>query len=120
MELIKFFFKVSNTMKLYHWKTGSYSRHVASGSLFGEVIDISDNFMETYFGRYGKSSVSSTDCSADLLNDTDIVLFIKEGIMFLNDIVKNGYLKGNETDLLNIRDELIAAMNKTLYLFTLQ
>jgi hypothetical protein len=118
MELITFFFKLSNSLKLYHWKTGSYSRHVSSGTLFDRVIETTDTFMEIYFGKYGKGSISSVDCSADLLSDSEIISFLKEAIMFLKDLVKNGYLKESDTDLLNIRDELVGEINKTFYLFT--
>ncbi len=118
MELIRFFFKLSNTLKVYHWKTASYPRHVASGTLFDGVILTTDNFMEIYFGKYGKGGISSVDCNVELLSDSDIVSFLKEAVLFLNDIVKNGYLKGSDTDLLNIRDDLVGQINKTLYLFT--
>ena len=118
MELITFFFKLSNSLKLYHWKTGSYSRHIASGTLFDGVILTTDNFMEIYFGKYGKGGITSVDCSADLLSDSSIISFLKEAVMFLKDLVKNGYLKESDTDLLNIRDDLVGQINKTLYLFT--
>jgi len=118
MELIRFFFKLSNTLKIYHWKTPSYARHIASGTLFDGVILTSDNFMEIYFGRYGKGGITSIECSADLLGESDIVLFLKEAVAFLRDIVKNGYLREGDTELLNIRDDLIGQINKTLYLFT--
>ena len=117
MELIGFFFKLSSTLKLYHFSTNTYSRHISSGDLYDKVIETTDTFMEVYFGKYGKGSISSMECSADLLNDSDIVAFLKEAIMFLNDIVKNGYLKGTDTDLLNIRDDLVGNINRTLYLF---
>jgi len=118
MELITFFFKLSSTLKLYHWKTGIYSRHISSGDLYDKVIDTTDTFMEVYFGKYGKGKISSMDCSADLLSDNDIVSFLREAVMFLKDIVKNGYLKESDPDLLNIRDDLVGHINKTLYLFT--
>jgi hypothetical protein len=118
MELIKFFFKLSNSIKLYHWKTGSYSRHIASGTLFDGIILTTDKFMEIYFGKYGKGGISSIDCSAELLSDSEIVSFLKEAVMFLKDLVKNGYLKESDTDLLNIRDDLVGQINQTLYLFT--
>jgi hypothetical protein len=38
--------------------------------------------------------------------------------MFLNDMVRNRLLNENDTDLLNIRDDLVGSINKTLYLFT--
>ena len=118
MDLITFFFKLSSSLKLYHWKTSLYSRHVSSGALFDSVILITDNFMETYFGKYGKGKISSVDCSAELYDDKEVVQFLREAVLFLNDIVKNELVKEIDTELLNIRDDLVGSINKTLYLFT--
>ncbi len=118
MDLITFFFRLSSSLKLYHWKTSLYPRHVSSGTLFDSVILTTDNFMEVYFGKYGKGKISSVDCSAELYDDREIVQFLREAVMFLNDIVKNDLVKSTDTDLLNIRDDLVASINKTLYLFT--
>jgi len=117
MDLITFFFRLSSSLKLYHWNTSSYARHVSSGDLFDSVISTTDKFMETYFGRYGKTGISSVDASAELYDDREVVSFLKEAIMFLNDIVKNRLVKETDTDLLNIRDDLVGHINKTLYLF---
>ena len=118
MELITFFFRLSSSVKLYHWKTSLYPRHVSSGDLFDTVISTTDKFMEIYFGKYGKGKISSLDCSAELYDDREIVSFLKEAIMFLNDLVKNDLVRVSDTDLLNIRDDLVGHINTTLYLFT--
>lgn len=118
MDIIKFFFQLSTTLKLYHWKTSVYSRHISSGTLYDQVILATDTFMETYFGRYGKGDISSVKSACPLLNDNDIVEFLRECVSYLNDIVKNGYISQNDTDLINMRDDLIGNINKTLYLFT--
>jgi hypothetical protein len=120
MDLIKFFFTLSSSIKMYHWKTSSYSRHIASGNLFDNVISTTDNFMEIYFGKYGKDMIVPLDLNIGLMNDNDIVGFLIEAVKYLKDIVKNGLLKSTDTDLLNIRDDLIGQINKTLYLFQLQ
>jgi hypothetical protein len=120
MKLIEFFFQLSNVVKLYHWKTGSYARHKASDSLFGKIIDISDKFMEVYFGKYGKNSIKTLAYTSELLDDDKIIDYLNGCIVFLNDIVKNKLIKAIDTDLLNIRDELLAEINQTLYLFTLK
>lgn len=118
MDLITFFFRLSSSLKLYHWKTSMYPRHISSGDLFDTVISTTDKFMETYFGKYGKGQIASLECSADLYDDREVVSFLKEAIMFLNDLVKNRLVKDTDTDLLNIRDDLVGSINKTLYLFT--
>jgi hypothetical protein len=95
-----------------------YPRHVSSDALFDTVISTTDKFMEIYFGKYGKGQISSIDISAELYDDREIVSFLREAIMFLNDIVKNKLVKETDTDLLNIRDDLVGHINQTLYLFT--
>jgi len=120
MELIKFFFTLSSSLKMYHWHTSSYSRHIASGTLFDDVILTTDSFMEIYFGKYGKDMMTSLDINISLMDDNAVVGLLIEAVKYLKDIVKNGLLKGSDTDLLNIRDDLIGKINKTLYLFQLQ
>jgi hypothetical protein len=52
------------------------------------------------------------------LTDVSAVETIQQYINFLkNDLPKN--LESSDTDLLNIRDEMLSNLNKTLYLFTL-
>jgi hypothetical protein len=118
MDLITFFFRLSSSLKLYHWKTSMYPRHVSSGDLFDTVISTTDKFMEIYFGKYGKGQIASLECSADLYDDREVISFLREAIMFLNDLVKNKLVKESDSDLLNIRDDLVGHINATLYLFT--
>ena len=38
----------------FHWATDSYSKHVALGDFYDEVVDLTDDLAETYFGVYGQ------------------------------------------------------------------
>ena len=52
------------------------------------------------------------------LSESSIINFIKRCITFLNtELVRK--LKETDTDLVNIRDEMLAELNQLLYLFTL-
>ena len=52
-------------------------------------------------------------------NDDSAPSILKDYIFYLqNDLPK--YVNDNDTDLLNIRDEIVSNLNKTLYLLTLQ
>ena len=53
MDLISFSFKLTNSLKLYHWQTTSYARHITSGQLFDLLIVLLDKLVETYQGKYG-------------------------------------------------------------------
>jgi len=122
-ELISFFFSLSNTVKLYHWSTNLYSRHKSSDDLFGIITSLTDKFMETYQGKYGKisrSNIDDIDIKSKIISDDNFVMYLRNVSQFLEDIIKNKFLSSKDTDLLNIRDELLAEINQTLYLFTLK
>jgi len=120
-ELISFFFSLSNTVKLYHWSTSLYSRHKSSDDLFNTITDLTDKFMEIYQGKYGKISksiINEIDIKSKLISDDNFVIYLRNVSQFLEDIVKNKLLSSKDSDLLNIRDELLGEINKSIYLLT--
>jgi hypothetical protein len=123
-DFVVFFFDLTNNTKLYHWTTHSHPRHKASDELFESIIDLSDKFMETYMGRYGRPTTkSSSDRSAYKLslkafNDKTIVEYYKNCVKHLETAFVTS-LSDKDTDLINLRDEILGKLNQTLYLFTL-
>ena len=127
MDLISFSFKLTNSLKLYHWQTTSYARHITSGQLFDLLIILLDKLVETYQGKYERINVSNIDLNITKLSDSDIISMLKESIIYLNNIEDYTKIKksdsathraGSDSDILNIRDEIIGEITKTLYLFT--
>ena len=118
-EIIKVFFHMTLNVKLYHWQTTLYSRHKATCELFASIIDLTDNFVETYIGRYSRPHFEEDfQINVSQISDEEARNMIQQYILFLKKEVPK-QLKQHDTDLLNIRDELLASLNKTLYLFTL-
>jgi len=118
MDLISFSFKLTNSLKLYHWQTTSYARHITSGQLFDLLIVLLDKLVETYQGKYERINVSSIDLNISKLSDSDVISLLKESIIYLNNIEDYTKIKKSDSDILNIRDEIIGEITKTLYLFT--
>lgn len=117
--IIQVFFHMLLNIKLYHWETVMFSRHKASDDLHGSLSDLIDKFIEVYMGRYNRPKFkSSFDINVRQLNDSNVVKVLQEYIKFLKDDLPLN-LKESDTDLLNIRDEILGEFNKTLYLFTL-
>ena len=121
-SIVKVFFHMTTTIKLYHWQTSSYPRHKATCDLLASVLPLIDTFVETYMGRYQRP-VFESGFKMNIMelkdNDDSAPSLIKDYIFYLqNDLPK--YVDDNDTDLLNIRDEIVSNLNKTLYLFTLQ
>ena len=116
------FLEMLMMVKLFHWKTHSYATHKATDQLYDSLNDNMDKFIEVLLGKTGSR--------IDLMNNKTISLIdlnsqesLKSKIMSL----KN-YLVGldnnkalstmSNSDLFNIRDEILGDLNKFLYLLT--
>lgn len=110
---------MSTTIKTYHWQTTKYARHIATDTLHTTLLPLIDQFVEVYIGRYRRPKYTGFRLNVQVLTDDTIVTTVQKYIDFLKNDV-SAILDPNDTDLLNIRDEMLAALNKTLYLFTLE
>jgi hypothetical protein len=118
---IQFFFTMREQLKLYHWQTGMFARHKGTDNVIGALDDLIDLFVEVYMGHRGRPSVTRSTNTIMLRNMSEktAVKFVKDCILYLQNGLTRG-LKDTETDLMNIRDEMLAELNKLLYLFTLR
>ena len=117
---IQFFFMMREQIKLYHWQTELYSRHKGTDSVIDALDESIDKYVEVYMGKYGRPKMSCRNNTIQVKNLTEknAVTFVKACILELIGELPKG-LKKNDTDLLNIRDEMLAELNQLLYLFTL-
>lgn len=119
-SIIKAFFHMTLNIKLYHWQTRVYARHKASDDLLNELLALIDTFVEVYIGKYNRPSFKEkTPITVIDLSDDEIIITLNKYVSFLvKELPK--YIQQDDTELLNIRDEMLQLINKTLYLFTLQ
>ena len=118
---IHFFFTLRSQIKLYHWQTYQFARHKATDDLISALDELMDSYVEVYMGKYGRPKMNSTTNSTTVKNmsESTAVTFVRGGIKYLETtLVKR--LKPTDTDLVNIRDEMLSNLNKLLYLFTLK
>jgi hypothetical protein len=118
--IISFFLELSAVIKLYHWMTLKYSKHKASDKLYESLIELSDKFVEVYLGRYGRNKRDFIEnMIVKKMSDSEFAIYLRKNAKILeNDFPK--VLLPSDTDLFNIRDELLAKINQTLYLLTLE
>ena len=108
---------IRNQVKLYHWQTGSFARHKATDDLTA-ALDLSiDTFVEVYMGKYGRPAVSGSIKLHNFSESAAKAFVSKERGFLEKDLPRK--IRKDDTDLLNIRDEILANLNKVLYLFTL-
>jgi DNA-binding ferritin-like protein len=109
-------------VKLYHWKTHSFSTHRATDELYESLNENIDKFIEVLLGKTG--------IRIDLMNHKTIALIdlnskdkLKEKIdgfkSYLVGLTNNTTIRSmKNSDLLNIRDEILGNLNQFLYLLT--
>jgi DNA-binding ferritin-like protein len=121
-EVTLVFLEMLMMVKLYHWKTHSYATHKATDELYGKLNDNIDHFIEVLLGKTGQRT--------NLMNHKTMRLADLSSPESLKREIYNfkGYLVGlnnnktmqqmSNTDLYNIRDEILGDLNQFLYLLS--
>jgi len=118
-EIISLLLQAQAQVKILHWQTTSYAKHMAFGGFYDAIDPLIDTLVECYQGKYGrvflddKNDLTIKDISNEELNN-----FLADLTDAMSDKLTS-ILDDKDTDLLNIRDEIIAEINKLRYLLTL-
>ena len=134
------FFQIQNTIKFSHWRTKSYAEHKALDMFFGKFIDKMDEFIEIWQGKYGRIDVKgkNADMKVQKVNGDDLVRYLDVLLgFFMGDKSKNckkykisgktdycgitilDIVDKRDSDLLNLRDEIVGSINQLKYLLHL-
>ncbi len=119
---IHFFLHLRDQIKLYHWQTRIYARHIATDKILEKLEKNIDSFVEVYIGKYGRPKLSGKNTTITLQNisEAGATRLIKSSIKYLQTFLTKSLQPATDSDLLNIRDEIIGDLNQLLYLFTLK
>lgn len=119
MNIITEFFKIQNQLKVFHWQTESYAQHEAFGETYAALDTLIDTFIEQFMGKYGRIKTKDKFVveSQNITSSPDTIIdgYIN---MLTNDLPE--LLDEKDTNLLNIRDEMLGELNKLKYLLTLK
>ncbi len=116
------FFEMLLMVKLFHWKTYSYATHKATDELYAKLNEHMDQFIEVLLGKTGirinllnNKKISLIDLSSPEQLKAKVDEYKKYLVSLSNNRAINSM---NDTDLLNIRDEILGDMNQFLYLLS--
>lgn len=114
------FLALQSQLKVLHWQTKSYAEHKALGKAYDTLDGLIDSFVEVHAGKYG-NTLAKTKFDFSILNykDTNPMSVIDNAISYLMKDLPL-ILKEGDSDLLNIRDEMLSTLNQTKYLLRLQ
>ena len=121
-DTINVMLTLRNQVKVYHWQTMSYARHKATDDLVSSLDENIDKFVEVYMGKHGppKFSGSNTKITVHNAFDKRAAELLKAGVKWLTHDVPRFLNAKADSDLLNIRDEILADLNQALFLFRLR
>jgi len=113
-DVIQKLFELQIDAKLYHWQTQSYANHKAVGELYDAIISLTDEMIEVAMGRSGRPKMGPR-ASVRIRNMTkrDMVESVRGAVSYFE------RLDTKFKDVAALRDDLLAALSKTLYLLTL-
>jgi hypothetical protein len=119
-DQIHFFLQLRDQIKLYHWQTRVYARHIATDKTLEKLEKSIDSYVEIYIGKYGRQKINGKNASIILhnLSEAGASRMINAAIKYLQGPMTKT-LQPSDTDLMNIRDEITGDLNQLLYLFTL-
>jgi hypothetical protein len=120
--IVLMFLQMLNTVKLFHWKTRSYAEHKATDELYTNLNVNIDSFVEIMLGKT-QDRVNLVSTKSLPLNDYNSVNDFKKEVekykQFLISMTDDiGLNIKNNSDLLNIRDEILGNLNQFSYLLT--
>jgi hypothetical protein len=109
-------------VKLFHWKTHSYATHKATDELYEKLNENIDHFIEVLLGKtgsridlMGQKSISPIDLNSQEKLKTKI-MSLKSYFVGLDN--NKALSTMSNSDLFNIRDEILGNLNQFMYLLT--
>lgn len=90
-----------------HLKTKSYSQHKALNSFYEDLLEMTDDFIETYQGQYG--------IIGDIENTTELAENIIEYLDNFCSLTKSARESLKDSHLQNMLDEILSLTYKTIY-----
>jgi hypothetical protein len=119
MQLFTLLLRIQNQLRIFHWQTESFSQHKAFGKAYEELDGLIDQFVEVYMGKYGRSKAKIT-YNLELQNFEEQYLLVID--TYIDDLISlnNELDPVVDSDLLNIRDEMLGLFNRLKYLLTLK
>jgi DNA-binding ferritin-like protein len=118
---VNFFLGLQNQFKILHWQTKGYARHKAFGEIYETLDGLIDEYVEICMGKHGRFALDNSTNTIQMnnLSELNIVEFLQTAKNRL--IGFSGELsQERDTDLLNLRDEMLGSLNKLAYLLTLE
>lgn len=119
-EVVKMLVQMQLQWKFLHWQTFGDAKHRVYGEIYDGLGELIDEFVETMMGKYGRPEFDPEfGLMFQDIKTISIQEFVDGIVEFLVSFSEQLDPK-YDTDLLNIRDEMLGLINKSKFLLTLK
>jgi DNA-binding ferritin-like protein len=118
MNVITPLIQFQQQLRIFHWQTDSFSQHKAFGKAYEALDELIDSFLEKFMGTFGRSKPTTTfvlELKPLSQNNVDISIQL-----FIDYLKRMDNEISNNSDLLNIRDEILGEIHQLKYLLSLK
>ncbi len=122
-DLVQHFLEMLMTIKIYHWGTYSYAEHKATDELFDKLNESIDKFVEIMLGKEDGPRLKMKNKKIvfeDPKKKSELKKIVSSYKILLAKKMDKYINIVRDTDLLNIRDEILGNLNQFIYLLTLK
>lgn len=113
-SIINLLLQFRTDIKMFHWQTDSFAYHKISDELLSSIDDLSDQLVEALSGVLNTRPKVN---SSILVRDIDTDLFLNE-LDRVSDVLRNKTKIMTFSEIANIRDEILGAIDKAKYLMS--
>jgi hypothetical protein len=119
-KIIKTFMELLTMIKLYHWKTHSYAQHKSTDDLHEKLSEHIDKFVEVLMGKTNSRiyMIEQKMRMYDFNTKQELRAAMFEYREFLSVELDRIFPSKKDSDILSIRDDMLADINQFLYLLT--
>ena len=102
-------------MRLFHWTTRTYTKHVIIDQAYEQLDSLIDNLVETYLSymsnAHMRASIRKVSMKCQVLTDAQLRMYLDRKRKQVSEF------NFEQPDLNSIRDDILAVLSKTIYLF---
>ena len=124
-RVIPLLLEILDTVKVFHWRTHSFATHKATDGLHEDLSGKVDEFVEVLLGKIGKERFEALRIPGVRVqvwrNNAESKRAVERYVRELTGLSHSADVdRSADVDLLNLRDEMVALLNKYLYLLSLK
>ena len=115
---VNLFLGLHAQLKIFHWQTKGHARHKLFADIRDAFEDLMDEYVEQAMGQYGRFQLTDETKTIKLANlselkPNELAETICESLRQLTQQIDS-----QDTNLLNLRDEMLGLIQKMKYLLT--